>query len=105
MLPTRAWEMAIGGILAFDHGPSVFDDRRVLAEVAGWLTFSVLAAINSGMSAGICFSTFSFRFRFLPVFSIFPNNLSSVILSISNFGKPCKILQILQFYVERFNFH
>ena len=37
MLPTRAWEMAIGGILAFDHGPSIFDTRWLLAEVVGWI--------------------------------------------------------------------
>lgn len=36
MLPTRAWEMAIGGILAFDHGTSIFDNRRWLAEVVSW---------------------------------------------------------------------
>lgn len=34
MLPTRAWEMALGGFLAFDHGPSIFDNRRWLAEAA-----------------------------------------------------------------------
>ena len=36
MLPARAWEMAIGGILAFDHGRSIFDDRLVLAEIVSW---------------------------------------------------------------------
>lgn len=44
MLPTRAWEMAIGGFLAFDHGQSIFDNRRWLAELASWGGVAMIVA-------------------------------------------------------------
>ena len=42
MLPARAWEMAIGGLLAFDRGVSVFADRPIAADIVGWLGIAAI---------------------------------------------------------------
>ena len=44
MLPARAWEMAIGGLLAFDRGVSVFADRPIAADIVGWLGVAAIVA-------------------------------------------------------------
>lgn len=44
MLPARAWEMAIGGILAFDHGPSIFDTRKSLGELVSLTGVAMIVA-------------------------------------------------------------
>lgn len=36
MLPTRAWEMTFGALLAYDRGSSIFVRNRAAAEIGAW---------------------------------------------------------------------
>jgi len=51
LLPTRAWELVLGGMLAFGQNGPVLDHHRILAEVSSWIGVGMIAVSYFAYSA------------------------------------------------------